>query len=572
LQKKKDILIDKLVKKDYNNELEKILEQKDFDENVKNLLLGILYKLDVSYKDYQKVKRNVETKEVYIENILKIIQNECEDIKIVRNNSEEEKLLNGKTFLVDKENKKIVCYPIERKLLYSIEKIEKNKNIIHNEYFLINETLANTINIGNSINKVEVLRDFNGWSWSTVKSEIESIEYNLIYQNLRILLGEEFLCKWIRNTEYIIDYFELLKGSLVEEYGKKNQKEILESLQKLSILLEMKINFKYIWYIKDIKKDLENKLEKLNNKEQYIENIMNETKEIKQKIKQIDEIRSDKNLLKKEYENKNKELPLEKKIFSMRILSEMMRKEREKLYEKLEQKSKLLNPKEFVKEKTEIEKKLELCSIIDSIEISNNLETESEIEVNLQEEIDVENINIEHKYKEYEDEKSKKELQEKLQIEIDKEIILLQKVFLDCLLQKIQKSETKTQIIDLIYELRYYYLIPFNIQNEVYEIKEIRKKLEKITQELLKKAIEYKILLNISSNEKCNYEILANILKIRTIDLESIYIQIKKEKEEYYINIFDANSCEYKSKIENINKDNKNNLEIKIGKKIQIFI
>jgi len=368
---------------------------------------------------------------------------------------------------------------IERKLLYSIEKIEKNKNIIHNEYFLINETLANTINIGNSINKVEVLRDFNGWSWSTVKSEIESIEYNLIYQNLRILLGEEFLCKWIRNTEYIIDYFELLKGSLVEEYGKKNQKEILESLQKLSILLEMKINFKYIWYIKDIKKDLENKLEKLNNKEQYIENIMNETKEIKQKIKQIDEIRSDKNLLKKEYENKNKELPLEKKIFSMRILSEMMRKEREKLYEKLEQKSKLLNPKEFVKEKTEIEKKLELCSIIDSIEISNNLETESEIEVNLQEEIDVENINIEHKYKEYEDEKSKKELQEKLQIEIDKEIILLQKVFLDCLLQKIQKSETKTQIIDLIYELRYYYLIPFNIQNEVYEIKEIRKKLEK---------------------------------------------------------------------------------------------
>jgi len=59
LQKRKDILIDKIVKKDYNNELEKILEQKDFDENVKNLLLGILYKLDISYKDYQKVKRNV---------------------------------------------------------------------------------------------------------------------------------------------------------------------------------------------------------------------------------------------------------------------------------------------------------------------------------------------------------------------------------------------------------------------------------------------------------------------------------------------------------------------------------
>ena len=43
LQKKKSLL-EKIVKKDYNNELEEVLEKKQFDENVKSTLLGILYK------------------------------------------------------------------------------------------------------------------------------------------------------------------------------------------------------------------------------------------------------------------------------------------------------------------------------------------------------------------------------------------------------------------------------------------------------------------------------------------------------------------------------------------------
>ena len=68
MQKKKDKLLDKIVKKDYNNELEEILEKKYFEENVKSLLLNILYKVETAYKDYEKVKQDVETKEEYIEN------------------------------------------------------------------------------------------------------------------------------------------------------------------------------------------------------------------------------------------------------------------------------------------------------------------------------------------------------------------------------------------------------------------------------------------------------------------------------------------------------------------------
>ena len=60
LQKKKNLL-EKLVKKDYNNELEKVLETKQFDENVKSTLLGILYKIEAAYKDLETVKKDVQT-------------------------------------------------------------------------------------------------------------------------------------------------------------------------------------------------------------------------------------------------------------------------------------------------------------------------------------------------------------------------------------------------------------------------------------------------------------------------------------------------------------------------------
>ena len=242
MQKKKEKLLNKIVKKDYNNELEMILEKKSFDESAKNLLLSILYKIEASYKDYEKTKRNVMNKEEYIERFIQMIQQNCDSMTICKMNSKEVNILGDKTFLVDKEIKRIICYPIERKLLYCIAKISKKDAIIKKDYPIIWETLSNAINIGNNIETVEPLRDFNGYSWTTIYSEIESVSYNLIYQNLRILLGQEFLEKWIENKEFIIDYMELLKNKLEEKYGAKNQKDILKTIEKLSVLLELKYN------------------------------------------------------------------------------------------------------------------------------------------------------------------------------------------------------------------------------------------------------------------------------------------------------------------------------------------
>ena len=107
MQKKKENLLEKIVKKDYNNELEKVLEEKNFGENEKNILLNILYKIEAAYKDYKCVKRNVETKEEIIEKIIEIIKNDCNKITLIKPSNEKTEILNGKTFMIDKRKKEI---------------------------------------------------------------------------------------------------------------------------------------------------------------------------------------------------------------------------------------------------------------------------------------------------------------------------------------------------------------------------------------------------------------------------------------------------------------------------------
>ena len=59
---KKEDIFSKLYIKDYNNQLEKILENKKFSEEVKNLLLSMFYKIEVAYNDYSKIKADSKTK------------------------------------------------------------------------------------------------------------------------------------------------------------------------------------------------------------------------------------------------------------------------------------------------------------------------------------------------------------------------------------------------------------------------------------------------------------------------------------------------------------------------------
>ena len=520
LQKKKSLL-EKIVKKDYNNELEEVLEKKQFDENVKNTLLGILYKIEASYKDMETVKKDIQTKEEYVTNIIEIIKNNCDSIEIIKMSDEQNKIPDKKTYIIDQENKKIIAYPIERKILYAISKIGKKEKIIKDEYFLINETISELINVGNSINMVEPLRDFNGYSWTTIPQEIESIDHNLIYQNLRILVGHEFLNKWIKNNEFIIDYFYLFKEKLENQYGKKNEEKMIELLSKISILLSIKFNKDKYEEISKIKGKVESELEKIQNKEEFIEKTTQKKIDISNQIKLIDETINDKNLLQEEYLKRNEQLPLEKKIFSMRILSKIMEDEKKDKLKELESLNKLLNPQNFVKYKKELEEKDKYLKVLD-LEDKDKLINELKIK--------------------------------------------LQKLFLNMLEINIKKAETKQEIEKIIYDFRYYSLLQYDYERKIKNVKELNTDIDKIAKKIIDKAIENKVIESLSSDNDTNYQILKNIFHVRIIKLEDSYLKITKEKDKYYLQIFDENIFEEKIEIQKPKE-----LEIKLNKKRAIM-
>lgn len=521
MQQKKKKLLEKIVRKDYNNELEKILEEKNFGENVKSTLLSILYKIEAAYKDLETVKKDTENKDEYISNIFEIIKNDCNSIKIIKMSDEQNKIPDNKTYIIDKEKKEIISYPIERKLLYAIAKIGKKDKIIKDDYFLINETLSELINVGNNINMVEPLRDFNGYSWTNIPQEIESIDHNLVYQNLRIIIGYKFLDKWIKNNEFIIDYFEQFKEKLENRYGKENKNKVIDTISKISILLSIKFNNIRNREIINIKKELEEELNKIQNREKFIEETTKRKLEIEKKIKEIDTTINNKELLQEEYTKRNKELPLEKKIFSMRILSKIMEQERDEYFKKLERLNTILNPQKFIKYKKELEEKYKYLKILDVDDVEKELN--------------------------------------KLKID-------LQKTFLNLIKININKAETRQEIEKIIYDFRYYLLLPYDYENTIQNIKKIEKQIDEISQLIINKAIELKVIEKISNDEKTNYEILKNIFNVRIIKLEDAYLKITKEKDKYFVQIFDENIFEEKIEI-----SKPKDLEIKPNRKVSIW-
>ena len=526
MQKKKEKFLDKIVKKDYNNELEIVLEQKSFDENTKNILLTVLYRLETAYKDYEQVKQNVMPKDELLQRIINIIKNQVDDIKIVKINSDESKILGKNEVLVDKKNKKIITYPIERDLLYAISKISKKDKIVKNNHYFVDTTISDLLNTGNSINTVEPIRDFNGFSWDTVVKEIGHLETNLMYQNLRILVGAKFLNDWVYLTEPMRDYYELFIIKLKELYGDNIAEAIIEYTCKLSVLLEIKYNLEKIKRFEKNKKEIEKNLTKLNDKEKFIKVLTKEKKDLNKKIRILDTILSDKKLLQEEYKRRNEQLAFEKKIFSVKVLSNMLKDERNKTMKKLEKINEILNPKKFVKYKKQYEEQYKYLKLID-----------------------VEDINK----------------------ECEKALIEFQKIFIDCIKIRIQKATSQEEIIQLLFEFRYYLNIPYGKNRRIYHLKSLNRDINNAMEMLIHRLIIEKICIKISNDELFNYKVLKNIFLTRILDLTNVGIKIIKEEDNIFLQFFDENIFENKILLGNINEIDTKNLNIKLNKNISLF-
>lgn len=329
----KENIFSKFNSKDYNTQLEKILENKNFSESIKNLLLSMLYKIENGYKDYSTVKRVVENKKKYIEEILNIIKEKCKQIIIIQENNEISKEMEktGNNFFVDQEEQSIFLkYPNERVLLYAIYKMHDKQLYLNEKYSLIRNALSDLLNEGENINNCEVIRDFNGWNWNTEVKEIPEISTNIIYQNLIYLLGIEFIKEWV-HTEEVVDYISLVKKKMTDEYGKENAEQILKQISKISIIMCTEKKTKEKERLISEKEVLKKELDRLNNKKELLEEISISKKEALKRIKQIDIILNDRKLLEAEYMKRNEKRKEYNKIFNISHLTEIMLKERKKL-------------------------------------------------------------------------------------------------------------------------------------------------------------------------------------------------------------------------------------------------
>ena len=353
----------RLLQKDYSEELEEICESKRFDKEAQNLLLSMLYKADGAYNDYRTVKREVPSKEEFLENIIEIVKNYCKEIEIAKPNSELEKELNKSRCKVveeepdNKYNKeqKVIFFPNEKVILYSIIKAGLDK--INTNLSLKDKSMLGAIQIGKCISSSEVIRDFNGFSWSQIVSEIESLECNAVYTDLTFLLGEK--------------YVDNLKSSNIEKLNTVVEAELLEQMQKIATKFYLEYDENQARIVEqNLKKD-KDELEKMEAGSEYVENISNIKKDLLNKIKEIDEQLNDPKELRNAYINHNKNLPNEQKIFSVSHYEEMIQKQRQDILNKIEGYNKLQNPIEFVKIKQELENRIKFAEEVNTIQIED---------------------------------------------------------------------------------------------------------------------------------------------------------------------------------------------------------
>lgn len=512
----KDDIISKF--KGNNNKLESILSKKDFLPEVKNLLLSMLYKIELSYNDYANIKRNVETKQNFIDNVLRII-NQCNYIEVIKPDSELGKEFEKKKieFIVDKISRRIKAFPTEKALLYALLEIDNTKMYLDEEYNIIRNSLPEILNEGKDINNVEIIRDFNAWSWNTIPKEISNINANLIYQNLQILLGYKFLDNWMKLKKEK-NMLNLLKIELMRKYDENITDKLLDKIYRISIIIFAEKNEKEKQRLQEEYEYTKKEFERLEDKKKLVDETTKNKKEIIAKIKEIDTILNNEELLFNEFEKRNEKLSEYKKIFNLEHLSEKLKRERRKALKDLEDYQNILDAKKYIKIKAKVKKNLELLEEVNKIENKNVYMLE------------------------------------------------IQQAFLTCFRNNIRKVENKKEAIDLIYILRYYKFIPYNSEIYIKDVEELKDDINIVERLIIEKLNDFKALNKITKQNDLNTKILQLILNTRIMKFEDTYIEFIKNEENIIVNLYDGETFEQTFKIKK-----ENETQIRYNKRLKIF-
>lgn len=480
---KKEDLLSKFNIKDYNNQLEEVLETKNFSSDVKNFLLSMLYKIEIAYNDYLIVKNITKTKSEFLTEIIETIKNNCDKIELVKPSDKEyEKIINTKEkCVVNHKEKAVTSLYNEKTMLYAISKLKTNEYEFKND--VTKEPLEILFSNGENISISEIIRDFDGWSWNIEEKQIEDINYNIVFQTITFLIGKNI------NTE------QEIKRELNKIYDNKIGEYIYILLCKIAILLYINDNNNQRKLYQHKKKEMKKELEEMENKAEYVKQITEKRKNAEAKLKDIKKCLTNVKTLEKEYSKINGKLATEKKITNVKDFAKYLAEEEKDIVLKLKEYNEKMKPKNYITKKEYLTENLKILDVLGS----------------------------------------KKD--------VYYYILQLQKKFIDGLQWKIGKAETRKDIMSIIYILRYYKCLPYQ-GKQVKDIQELKDGIYETEEMIYNFACKMNVLNSISINNKVNTDVIREILNTKVIELENIELLFEAKNYQIELKIFDEENIE----------------------------
>ncbi|MBR3153141.1 MAG: hypothetical protein IKF52_06060 [Clostridia bacterium] len=510
--------------RDYNYILDQLLERKHFQENSKNLLLSMFYKIETSYDDYAKIKMINSSKNSFLDEVIGTIDEYCNYIYLLDPKKEEIQELKRKHTwaLTDEREKKIYSYPTEVALLYGISDIKPKYFFIHNKYDYIKDVFQKVLVDGSNLNKTEVIRNFNGWSWDVDGDKNINCLNNLIYQELAIIFGSAFLKRWEGDSSPKKDYIAELKKRLKDGYDEKIMHSFYTSLLRLLLVISDDRE-KYADNYKKLLKSYKN----ISNKTEYILNISKEKIKINKSLEQIEKILNNQELLKREYNRRNMIRSDDKKYFSLEGLVNDLSREKELREHRYKQLTELSKPSSYLALKEDLKEKINIMSIF-----------------------------------------------EKESIDVLEYVKAFQKEFIKCIDKEIEEITERDEYIELLYKLRYCKKLRVNGDIKIEDIKGLNNLIEKLMKKIVTKACENKFFNVFARNVDLNYFIISKVIDSQIINFETIDISLIKEKvddkEVTSILIYDNDVLEKKEPIDF--EFSKKDLTVRFKKQVSLYV
>lgn len=317
-----------------------------------------------------------------------------------------------------------------------------------------------------------------------------------------------------------IDYIYELRKEILNYYGKEISRSLYLALARLIVAStsdkekeKLKVEYKRVLKAYDKMKD----------KTSYIYRVSEEKKKLAIEIEQKDIILNDRNALHKEFERRNKDLPEDKKIFNVSDLSERLRVEREKCVKRIRELNEMVKPANYSGLKNELVEKMQIMSVVDEDKT------------------------------------------------IDDYVIEYNKEVIKCFGKIIEKINSKEEIIDIIYKIRYYRKLRITENKKVEDIQELFSPIDKLLKFVVTKACREKVFNIFCQDIELNYNIISVALDTAISNYEDVDISLNIiDKNIIEVTVYDNEVVDKREEIDFT--VNTKDLNFKLNKRIPMYV